>query len=873
MKLVALAGWLAVATGRDASAADPGWRDFPVAPAFEAPAGVDLEPVVLRWAGGWVLAKVEVNGVEAGWFKIATGWKFSMIDREVAVRLGLPALPESGLLTRTDTQGGGARLVRVDRLALGGAAAAGVALECADLSELSREVEKMYGEGIAGVLGWDLLGTLPFSLDEPRLRMTWQRKAEPPEGAVRLDLTEKGRCPFVDVTLGDSCATPAMVNSAAVSVALQRPFLAGHAEALWTGPLIATGSGYHGLPGDDDNLPLGDAAKSMRNSRWIEVGIGGEKEQQPAAVSPRTNPEMGDVQVGYGMFRKRVVVIDGPGKALWLAASDTVPEVAVAEMEKPPAYLLTVALQSAVDFNDPKAVKALAKAGADVKGQPRQEPLPRACAMGARAAAEALAKAGAPVEPGPEQQALPLIAACESGDVKLVRFLLDKGADPARGNLSRLTPLLVAARNGNPEVIEAVRDKTGLPEDPVQAVGLLGESGAGGNLKFAKELLEKIPKEKQADLEWPVLLERVVLLGEPEAAAWVLETAGGEIATEPSQLPPLIAAILPTRIGKTDGVREKLVEILLEAGADPNAACKGTTPLLLAARHGNAAIIRMLLDAGAKPDATDAKQRTTLLRAAAANLPAEVVAALLHPKVDKNAVDSGAEMTALALYAARGNAGACKILLDAGAAVDEASLFGSTPLVAAANGKQAAAADALAVVELLLSHGAKAQPPDGPDAAPGALFGAVVSDRAGLIGPLVRAGARVEHKAGGVTPLAWACAMAGPETVRALLDCKADASAADRSGVSAMGHAAAAGKVGNLRVLLERGVPPDARGAGEVPPVWLAAAAGHSRAVRLLLAAGAAADVRHPVRETTAIDAVRARGDREMVRILETGGK
>ncbi|MBN8457607.1 MAG: ankyrin repeat domain-containing protein [Verrucomicrobia bacterium] len=846
------------------------WKDFPEHAAFELPANAVPRPVALRWAGGWVLAKVEINGTDVGWFKLATGWRGSLIDREVAIRLKLPALPESGLLTRTDSESGGVRLVRIDRLACGGAVAEDVALECADLSGLSGEVEKIYGEGIAGVLGWDLMGTLPFLLDEPRLSMIWQKRAEAPEKAERLDLSIRGGCPYAPVKLGESCETEAMVNTAAVSMAVQRPFLVRHeSDGIWNGPLISLGSAYFGLPGDDDGLPLGDAVQMMRTSRWMEVGIGGVREAQPAAISPRADPEAGEVQVGYGLFRKRVVLMDGPGKALWLAPSDTVPEVTVAESENPPAYLLTVAMQSAVDFNDPVAVKAVAKAGADIKGLPRQEPLARACSMGSRAAAEALLKAGAPAEPDLDRPGLPLLSACEIGDAKLVSRLLDKGADPMRGNLSRLTPLLAAARNGNADGIATILAKTKLPEDAPGLARLLGEAVSGGNVKFAKEVFGKFPADAKKDVPWPDLLGRACLLGEVEMAEWILETGGKEIVTESSRFPPLIAAILPTRIGKTDAVRERLAGILLDAGADPNVVCKGVTPLLMAARHGNAAIIGRLRDAGGKTGATDAKQRTTLLRAAIANQPAEVVSALLDKRVDPDAMDPETEMTALAIHAATGNAAACRVLMDAGAGLEAVSMFGSSPLAVASNSKRCPQEDSLEVVKLLLERGAKARHGEGREEAPEPLFGAAVAGRSMLIEPLVKAGCSVDRSVGGESPLAWACAMADPETVLALLENKAPTDAADRSGVTPLGHAAAAGRVGNLKVMLENGVAPDAAAEGGVPPVWLAAAAGQARALRLLLAAGARADAKHPVRETTALDVARARGDRRIVAIIE----
>ena len=62
---------------------------FPLEPAFELAADAPPEPEPLRWAGGWMLVKVMINGTDTGWFMIATGWNWSCIDPQVAARLKL----------------------------------------------------------------------------------------------------------------------------------------------------------------------------------------------------------------------------------------------------------------------------------------------------------------------------------------------------------------------------------------------------------------------------------------------------------------------------------------------------------------------------------------------------------------------------------------------------------------------------------------------------------------------------------------------------------------------------------------------------------------------------------------------------------------
>jgi hypothetical protein len=154
---------------------------FPLLPCFELASEVAPEPVPLRWSGGWVMARLKINGADAGWFKIGTGWKYSVIDPAVAARLKLPEIPEFGLLNQTRQPGspGTPRIFRAEMLQCGQASAGDVPLQEFDLSAMSKGIVKSYGTGISGVLGWDLLKTLPFLLDMPALQMTWQRKPRP----------------------------------------------------------------------------------------------------------------------------------------------------------------------------------------------------------------------------------------------------------------------------------------------------------------------------------------------------------------------------------------------------------------------------------------------------------------------------------------------------------------------------------------------------------------------------------------------------------------------------------------------------------------------------------------------------------------------
>ena len=851
---------------------------IPLEPAFELAADARPEPVPLRWAGAWVLAKVTINGADAGWFKIATGWCFSAIDPQVAARLKLPLVAECGLMDGSiaDDAKGSTKSYRADVLQCGAAIATDVHLAPFDLAELSKEIVKMYGEGISGVLGWDLLKTLPFVLDEPSLQLEWQREATPAEGAMRIPVLDKNGYPFIEITAGKGCKILAMLNSADNTVSIRKPFLKKHAEQIWNGPVIALRSTFFDQTPDDDRLPVRENLGSLGSSRWLAVECAGMKHLLPATIDSRDKPWPGEAQIGYGWLRRVRVLFDGPGKALWLQPAKSTPEVELITNGRPAPspYLLVSALRSAIDCNDPAAVKALAAAGADVKGPPEFLPLSGACADGSREAALALLEAGAPVEPEPASKVTftPLSAACLCGDPVLIKVLLGKGADPNRATRSGCTPLMAAARSGSPAAVPALRGKVRFPKDPDGAYAILTDACEGGNLPLAKEMLAQIPAKAQPHVEWPKLLEAALLCGHEEIVDWLLKTAGPGLALKGADLQPLLAAIDPTRIEKTDAIRERLVTKLLTAGADPNASRKGITPLLLAARHGNGTIVKALLAAGAKATATDHKMRDPLMRAAAANQSVEVIVPLLKTGLDLNADDTNTNLTILGTYAMHGNLEACAALLAAGADPNAKSPYsgGVTPLLMATGSNRSTDGDALAVFDLLLKHGAKPESAADSFMDPGVLFGTILMRRSTLIKPLVAAGAQVNKEMfSKVTPLALAAAVSDRATLQALLDLGADPKVLDVHGISPLAHAAAAGKTASMAALLTNGASPDATRPNEKPPVWVAASCGQLRAVRALLAGGANPDALNPQTKTTALDVAKSRGDPPMVTLLE----
>jgi uncharacterized protein len=201
-----------------------------------------------------------------------------------------------------------------------------------------------------------------------------------------------------------------------------------------------------------------------------------------------------------------------------------------------------------------------------------------------------------------------------------------------------------------------------------------------------------------------------------------------------------------------------MVDILLGAGANPNAKLhSGETALMTAARSGNVAVVKALVARGADVGAKELSHGQTALMWAVANGHAAVVRALVEAGADVQArsdvrprvvhtgnrfgdrnesrgvatLDLGG-FTPLLFAARQGDLETGRILLGAGAKVNEVAANGASPLVVAAHsghGKFAA---------LLVEHGADV---NAAGAGYSALHAAILRADAELVGVLLARGA------------------------------------------------------------------------------------------------------------------------------------
>ena len=209
---------------------------------------------------------------------------------------------------------------------------------------------------------------------------------------------------------------------------------------------------------------------------------------------------------------------------------------------------------------------------------------------------------------------------------------------------------------------------------------------------------------------------------------------------------------------------EEMVRRLLKAGADPNAALlAGETPVMVAARTGNPSVVEQLLAKGANPNARGSRGQTALMWAvserhpdavkvllahgadvhARSNVWNEVMAVPPHGYLDYNrAIPRGGD-TALMFTARVGDLASARLLVAAGANVDDADAWGVSATAMAAH------AGHRDVVEFLLEHGADA---NAAKAGFSALHAAIMRRDLQMVDALVAHGADINAPVRSWTP-------------------------------------------------------------------------------------------------------------------------
>lgn len=282
-------------------------------------------------------------------------------------------------------------------------------------------------------------------------------------------------------------------------------------------------------------------------------------------------------------------------------------------------------------------------------------------------------------------------------------------------------------------------------------------------------------------------------------------------------------------------VAEQKAEVVadcLARGDDPNVTTiKSCTPLSLAVRLGNFAIVKLLVQNGASCHES-AENGTTVLHYAAQNGSTEIARYLCD--VGNAALDQCNQAGCSPLYQAvqHGHTECARAFLGMRSNIECRTHSGATPLYIASDRGN------LELVDLLLHSGCDAT-------------------------------VKTELQ---MTPLLVAAFNGHRNVVGALLEHGVDIEQCGPCGGAALYVAAQEGRMSVAELLLERGAEVDARCSGQLTPSLIAAMQGHGELVRLLLNSRGDIEIRTEKGSTLAIMAAR-HGQIDALKVLvELGG-
>jgi ankyrin repeat protein len=393
----------------------------------------------------------------------------------------------------------------------------------------------------------------------------------------------------------------------------------------------------------------------------------------------------------------------------------------------------TTALHWAVRQDDRDMADRLIKAGANVKAANRYgvTPLYLACVNGSAPMIAKLLDAGADANAATTDGETALLTVARTGNVEAAKVLIARGADVnSKEQWRQQTPLMWAVAESHPEMAQELiahgadvnarqvtwnweRQITSEPREKWMPLGGLTPllfAARQGCLDCAKILLKSGAEVNAADPNNISPLLMATINGHYDVAAFLLDRGADPNIADETGRTALYAAVdmhtMPASNRPSPNEIENnltsmdLIQALLARGANVNAQLKklqpyrtkldrgddtmlgaGTTPILRAAKAGDAAAIEALLAKGSDPKIPTKFGITPLMAAAGLGTKEEDTTA--RKKTEAEAISS------------------IKLCLDAGADVNAADNQGQTALHGAAQKGWDQ------VVQFLVDHGAK----------------------------------------------------------------------------------------------------------------------------------------------------------------------
>jgi ankyrin repeat protein len=402
----------------------------------------------------------------------------------------------------------------------------------------------------------------------------------------------------------------------------------------------------------------------------------------------------------------------------------------------------TTALHWAAHWNDGETVDLLLRAGANVNAANRYgaTPLSEAVTSGSATLIESLVRAGAdPKTLTTKDGETVLMTAARAGNIDAVRVLLQHGADVnARETYKGQTALMWAAAEHHPDVVRLLVEKgadwkvrsfdreTKPPKlsaassiSPIARGGLpaLAFAAREGDIDSARAMLDGGVDVNYGDVDNTTALIVAIMNKQYSFAKFLLDRGADPNIVGGYGRTALYAIVdmrnedwstLPNRKAEDSLPSIEIVKAVLAKGANVNTALTaplpgrsgmdagdttlgaGTTPLMRAARAGDAEVMKILLAKGADPKITTKDGSNALMFAAGVGYrdkntrgsesdALEALKVSIGAGLDLNQANSKGE-TALHGAALRGADTIVQFLVDHGADVNAKMKQGFTPL-------------------------------------------------------------------------------------------------------------------------------------------------------------------------------------------------
>ena len=366
------------------------------------------------------------------------------------------------------------------------------------------------------------------------------------------------------------------------------------------------------------------------------------------------------------------------------------------------------ALQSAVHHGNAVTVRMLLKAHADVNDRTGYlgPPLAIAAANADLNILRILLRYGSPFNAPPKnfrESATALQAAAKTGDLEVVKELLDNGADvnADAGPIIGRTALQAAAEEGDIELVKFL-------------IGTGADINADPGLEMGVTCLQAAVGQGHVDLALFLLDSGAFVNGPPAARSGGVTAlqAALKLFTRDSDCKEADKAMGHSRLA--------LLKTLLNAGADLNSPCspkKSPSTLTIAVMSGRLDVVRFLLEKGL--DQNPGVSYRSPLGEAVAQDDINMVRCLINARLDvdtfyevESRYDGGPELfrfwdfegTPLQIAAFKGNVKIAGLLLDAGAEIGVIHVHGRLPSYSAL--QWAVEGSCVKMVEYLLDRGA-----------------------------------------------------------------------------------------------------------------------------------------------------------------------